>query len=72
METRRIKVRNGEDLMFTVVGLGTAPMGDLFELLDEKTEIATVEQALASGVRGSSTLPHTTAMGSRKAGWVRA
>jgi len=51
METRRIKARNGEDLTFTVVGLGTAPMGDLFELLDEKTEIATVEQAFASGVR---------------------
>ena len=58
METRRIKARNGEDLTFTVVGLGTAPMGDLFELLDEKTEIATVEQALASGVRLFDTSPH--------------
>jgi len=50
METRRIKARNGEGLTFSVVGLGTGPMGDFYELLDEKTEIATVEQGLASVV----------------------
>ena len=58
METRRIKARNGEGLTFTVVGLGTGPMGDFYELLDEKTEIATVEQALASGVRVFDSSPH--------------
>jgi len=58
MDTRRIKARNGESLTFTVVGLGTAPMGDLFEFLDEKTQIATIEQALASGVRVFDTSPH--------------
>jgi D-threo-aldose 1-dehydrogenase len=58
METRRIKARNGEELTFTVVGLGTGPMGDFYELLDEKTEIATVEQALASGVRVFDSSPH--------------
>ena len=58
METRRIKARNGEGLTFTVVGLGTGPLGELFELLDEKTAIATVEQALASGVRVFDSSPH--------------
>src|SRR6185312_7695013 len=58
METRRIKARNGEGLAFSVVGLGTGPMGDFYELLDEKTEIATVEQALASGVRVFDSSPH--------------
>jgi D-threo-aldose 1-dehydrogenase len=58
METRRIKARNGEGLMFTAVGLGTGPLGDFFELLDEKTAIATVEQALTSGVRVFDSSPH--------------
>ncbi len=51
METRRIKARNGEELTFSVVGEGTGPLGDFYELLDEKTSIATIEQALASGVK---------------------
>ncbi len=58
METRRIKARNGEGLTFTVVGLGTGPIGDFYELLDEKTAISTVEQALASGVRDFDASPH--------------
>jgi D-threo-aldose 1-dehydrogenase len=58
METRRIKARNGEGLTFTVVGLGTGPLGELFERLDEKTAIATVEEALASGVRVFDSSPH--------------
>jgi D-threo-aldose 1-dehydrogenase len=40
------------------VGLGTAPIGDLFELLDEKTAIATIEQACKSGIRLFDTSPH--------------
>ena len=58
METRRIKVRNGEGLTFTAVGLGTGPLGELFDPLDEKTSIATVEQAIASGVRVFDFSPH--------------
>jgi len=58
MKTRTYKTRNGTDLMFSALGLGTAPMGDLYELLDEKTSIATVEQAYASGVRVFDTSPH--------------
>ena len=33
-------------------------MGEIYEVLDEKTSIATVEQALASGVRIFDTSPH--------------
>ncbi len=58
METRRIKARNGEELAFSILGLGTAPLGDFYELLDEKTSIATIEQALASGVRVFDSSPH--------------
>src|SRR5882762_1407766 len=58
MKTNRFKTRNGTDLMFSAIGLGTAPMGDLYELLDEKTSIATVEQAYKSGVRIFDTSPH--------------
>src|ERR1700712_5648057 len=58
MKTRTFKTRNGTDLMFSAIGLGTAPMGDLYELLDEKTSIATVEQAYASGIRLFDTSPH--------------
>ena len=58
METRRIKARNGKELAFTAVGLGTGPLGDFYELLDEKSAIATVEQALASGVRVFDSSPH--------------
>jgi D-threo-aldose 1-dehydrogenase len=58
MEIRRIEARNGEGLTFTVVGLGTGPLGDFFELLDEKTTISTVEQALLSGVRVFDSSPH--------------
>jgi D-threo-aldose 1-dehydrogenase len=58
METRRFKARNGTELKFSAIGVGTAPMGDLFELLDEKTCIATIEQAYQSGVRVFDTSPH--------------
>lgn len=58
MQTRAFRTRNGTDLAFSVVGLGTAPMGDLYELLDEKTCVATVEQAVTSGVRLFDTSPH--------------
>ena len=58
MKTHHFKTRNGTDLKFSAIGLGTAPMGDLYELLDEKTTIATVEQAVKSGVRVFDTSPH--------------
>jgi D-threo-aldose 1-dehydrogenase len=58
MKTRTFKTRNGTDLVFSAIGLGTAPMGDLYELLDEKTAIATVERAFEVGVRIFDTSPH--------------
>jgi D-threo-aldose 1-dehydrogenase len=58
METRTVATRNGANLAFSVVGVGTGPLGDFFAKLDEKTSIATVEQAYASGVRVFDTSPH--------------
>ena len=58
MKTRSFKTRNGTDLTFSAVGLGMGPIGDFYELLDEKTTISTVEQAYASGVRTFDTSPH--------------
>ena len=58
MKTRRFKSRNGTELDFSAVGLGMGPIGDFFELLDEKTTIATVEQAWASGIRTFDASPH--------------
>jgi len=42
---RRFKIRNGTELNFTTMGLGMGPIGEIFEVLDEKTTISTVEQA---------------------------
>src|SRR5262252_8505086 len=58
MKARPFKTRNGTELVFSAIGLGTAPLGELYEVLDEKTSIATVEQALTSGVRVFDTSPH--------------
>jgi D-threo-aldose 1-dehydrogenase len=58
MQTRRLTTRNGASLAFSAVGLGTGPLGDFYELLDEKTAISTVEQAFASGVRVFDSSPH--------------
>src|ERR1700739_1425734 len=58
METRRIKARNGEGLTFSVIGEGTGPLGAFSALLGEKTSNATIEQALASGIRVFDSSPH--------------
>ena len=58
MDTRAFRTRNGRELTFSVIGLGTVPIGEVYELLDEKTAIETVEQAWASGVRLFDTSPH--------------
>ena len=58
MEIRRFKARNGTELPFSVVGFGTAPLGDLYEKLDEKTAIETVESAYKGGVTIFDTSPH--------------
>jgi len=58
MKTRAFETRNGTDLVFSVIGLGTAPIGEVYEILDEKTAIATIEQAYTSGIRTFDTSPH--------------
>ena len=58
MKTRSFKTRNGTELNFTTMGLGMGPIGEIYEVLDEKTTIATVEQAYASGIRLYDTSPH--------------
>ena len=58
MKTRHFKTRNGTDLAFSAIGLGVGPIGDFYELLDEKTTIATVEQAYRSGMRTFDASPH--------------
>ena len=71
METRRLNARNGATLEFSVVGLGTGPLGDFYELLDEKTSIATIEQGLASGDQGVRHLAPLRQRARGKRGWAR-
>ncbi len=59
MKMRAFETRKGTQLAFSAIRLGTAPLGEIYEILDERTSIATVEQALASGVRLFDTSPHT-------------
>lgn len=40
------------------VGFGSAPLGDFFEKLDERTAIGTVEAAFAAGINLVDTSPH--------------
>lgn len=58
MKTRNFATRNGLDIVLTPVGLGTAPLGEMFGKLDEKTSIATVEEAFARGIRLFDTSPN--------------
>ena len=46
------------ELQVSVLGFGTAPLGDLFVLLDDPTAIATVERAFELGINLLDTSPH--------------
>ncbi|APF36167.1 aldo/keto reductase [Chelatococcus daeguensis] len=46
------------NLKVTVLGFGTAPLGDLYARLDDATAIATVEAALGAGIMLLDTSPH--------------
>ena len=70
MKTRAFTTRNATQLVFSAIGLGTAPLGEIYEVLDEQTSIAAVEQALASGVR-TSTRRRITATALPNPAWVR-
>jgi D-threo-aldose 1-dehydrogenase len=52
---RRVLGRTG--LEVTVLGFGTAPLGDLYARLDDATAIATVERAFALGINLLDTSP---------------
>ena len=58
MNTRPFQTRNGSQLNFTTMGMGMGPIGEIYEVLDEKTTIATVEQAYRSGIRLFDSSPH--------------
>ncbi len=58
MQARTFSTRSGATLSFTPVGLGTAPIGDLYRRLDEGDATATVRLAHASGVRLFDSSPH--------------
>jgi D-threo-aldose 1-dehydrogenase len=45
-------------LPVSVIGFGSAPLGDLYAKLDEATAIATVEAAVAAGIALFDTSPH--------------
>jgi D-threo-aldose 1-dehydrogenase len=58
MQTRAFSTRNGRTLKFSAIGLGTVPIGEVYELIDETTAITTVERAYQSGIRVFDTSPH--------------
>jgi D-threo-aldose 1-dehydrogenase len=58
MQTRAFSTRNGRVLEFSAIGLGTVPIGEVYELIDEATAIATVERAYESGIRLFDSSPH--------------
>jgi D-threo-aldose 1-dehydrogenase len=58
MEIRQLHTRNGANLAFSVIGQGTGPLGDFYELLDERMTIETVETAYKSGIRVFDSSPH--------------
>src|ERR1700722_11869367 len=53
--TRRVLGRTGLDV--SVLGFGTAPLGDLYAGLDDATAIATVERAFDLGINLLDTSP---------------
>lgn len=58
MDIRPFTSRNGTELAFSAIGLGTAPIGDLFEKLEEKAAVGTIEAAIHNGVTLLDTSPH--------------
>ena len=46
-------------LEVTALGFGSAPLGDIYEVLDDKTAIGTVETAAENGVTLFDTHPST-------------
>jgi D-threo-aldose 1-dehydrogenase len=57
IKTRKFVSRNGAVLNFTELGLGTAPLGNLYRSLTEKEAKATLESAWDAGCRVFDTAP---------------
>ena len=58
MQGKTLKTRAGMELRFSALGLGTAPLGDLFVKLDEREAVETVRTAQALGVALFDSSPH--------------
>lgn len=58
MEARRIVTKGGQALAFTRLGLGGAPLGDLFDRLSPEQVRGTFAAALAAGIGVFDTSPH--------------
>ncbi|MCW6508708.1 aldo/keto reductase [Lichenifustis flavocetrariae] len=58
MQTKNFTTRSGASLPFSPLGFGAAPLGDLFEKLDEMKAIDTVRAAYDAGMRVFDTSPH--------------
>lgn len=54
---RSLPLRSGRVLDFTVLGFGAAPIGNMHRVMSDSEAEATVESALASGVRYVDTAP---------------
>ncbi|MCP8937650.1 aldo/keto reductase [Alsobacter sp. SYSU M60028] len=58
MKSRKFTTRAGATLDVSEMGLGAAPLGDLFEILDERTVFETLTAAHEVGVTLFDTSPH--------------
>jgi D-threo-aldose 1-dehydrogenase len=58
MKIREFTTRNGEPLRLSEIGLGTAPLGDLYETLPEQQALDTLQAAYENGVTLFDTSPH--------------
>jgi len=58
MKSRTFTTKAGAKLRFSEIGLGTAPLGDLYEKLDEDQAVGTMVAAYKSGVRLFDSSPH--------------
>ena len=58
MQGRTVTTRAGTALRFSALGLGTAPLGDLYVRLDEREAVDTVRTALSKGVALFDASPH--------------
>ena len=57
MKTKTLQLRSGRALTFTALGTGTAPIGNLYNKVEEDTAQATLDAAFAAGSRFFDTAP---------------